>query len=99
MAGTEVALENTEAAVAAGVALETAAGVIDGPPVDPTSGCIAGAGADATSVSANDLLKSATRVPVYTVHTQLCQFKGMQQTSLNITPNPKQAYDRNAPYM
>ena len=47
MAGTEVAVENTEAAVAAGVAFEVAAGVIDGPPVDPIRGCIAGAGAEA----------------------------------------------------
>ena len=50
MAGTVVAVENTDAAVADGVALEVAAGVIGGPPIDPIRGCIAGAGADATVV-------------------------------------------------
>lgn len=50
MAGTVVAVENTEAAVADGVALEVAAGVIGGPPIDPIRGCIAGAGAEAAEV-------------------------------------------------
>lgn len=35
MAGTVSAVENTAAAVAAGVALAVAAGVIDGPPPEP----------------------------------------------------------------
>lgn len=35
MAGTVIAVENTEAAVAAGVALAVAAGVIGGLPLEP----------------------------------------------------------------
>ena len=58
MAGTVVAVENTEAAVAVGVAFEVAAGVIDGPPVDPRLGCIAGAGAGADDCTHSELSAS-----------------------------------------
>lgn len=50
MAGTVAAVEKIEAIVAAGVDREVGEGVIIGPLVAPIPGCIAGAGAVASSL-------------------------------------------------